>query len=150
MFDHKARSGDSAKKEKGPCYVHFGNKGCPGNCGFDHSDEAMRKLMQQRVKTMLDSPYVPAEYVEREIALRKRQTAAARMVHSLSKVFEKREEESEPLDTSEFQAQLSRLTAVSSPLNDSAGNHSISEHASAHSQVQPEFHTPPSATRGSS
>ena len=106
--------------------------------------------MQQRVKTLLDSPYVPTDYMEREIAVRKRTTAAARMVASLTKVFDKKDDEPEPLDTSEFQAQRSRLTAVSSPLNDSARDHSMSEQASAHSQVQPEFHTPPSATRGSS
>ena len=106
--------------------------------------------MHQRVKIVLDSPYVPPEYVEQEIAVRKRQTAAARMVHSLSKVFDKKDEEPEPWESSDFQAQLSRLSGLGSPLNDSVGNHSMSEQASAHSQVQPEFHTPPSATRGSS
>jgi hypothetical protein len=94
-----------------PCYKHFSRKDCPGNCGFTHSQEAMQKLMRERLAFVLDSPYTPMEYVEQEVARRRQKKGGATMA-SLSRAFGTGSSEEDPTD---FVNELSQLTGLQSP-----------------------------------
>ena len=62
-----------------PCFRHFEKKDCPGNCGWDHSQAGMHKLMLERLETVLDSPFTPIELVKSEIAKREQRSSPRRM-----------------------------------------------------------------------
>jgi len=78
-----------------PCFRHFEKKDCPGNCGWDHSQEAMHQVMKDRVRILLNSPYVSFEYLESELAKRDRSRSMARNA-SLTRTFDTWEDNQEP------------------------------------------------------
>ena len=67
VFDHNAVKPYDPTK---PCFKYFEKRDCPGNCGWDHSQAAMHKLMLERMNIVLDSPFVPLELLKSEIAKR--------------------------------------------------------------------------------
>ena len=67
LFDHNAVKPCDPTK---PCFRHFEKRDCPGNCGWDHSQATMHKLMLERMNIVLDSPFVPLELLKSEIAKR--------------------------------------------------------------------------------
>ena len=64
----KPLSDPRARDPNKPCYRHFEKKDCPGNCGWSHSQEAMHKLMLERLDSVLNSPYTPLELLKSEVA----------------------------------------------------------------------------------
>jgi len=90
LFDPKSKGRDPNK----PCFRQFEKKDCPGNCGWNHSQEAMHQVMKDRVRILLESPYVPMEYLETEIAKHKRNRSMARNA-ALTQTFETWEEDQE-------------------------------------------------------
>ena len=106
LFDPKAK-----REQPGPCFRHFNNRDCPGNCGFSHDQEQMHGLMQQRVQQTLDSPYTPLEYVSQEILARKQKHGGATTA-SVSRIFGTESPEADPPD---FPNDLSQLSGMQSP-----------------------------------
>ena len=70
LFDPKARP--AASTPAGPCWKHFETKSCPGppSCRFDHSLPAMQQLAHEKVKMVVNSPFVPVELLKTEMAKR--------------------------------------------------------------------------------
>ena len=83
LYDPKARIRDPTRG----CWKHFENRNCPGNCGWDHSNEAMQKLARERVAIVLNSPYVALENLRRELDKKDSERARSPRNASLSMVF---------------------------------------------------------------
>lgn len=141
LYDPKAKE----EPEK-PCYRHFQKKDCPGNCGFTHNQEAMQKLMRERLNAILDSPYTPMEYVEQELA-RRRQRNRGATVASLSRAFGT---ESAEVDPTDFVNELSQLTGMQSPGSRNDGHYPVAPSSANHSPAPGFPRANSSATRESS
>jgi len=141
LYDPKAKE-ESMK----PCYRHFQKRDCPGNCGFTHGQEAMQKLMRERLNSILDSPYTPLEYVEQEIA-RRRQRNGGAMVASLSRAFGTEPAE---VDPSDFINELSQLTGMQSPGSRNDGHYPVAPSSANHSPAPVFPRSSSSATRETS
>jgi hypothetical protein len=102
LFDPKARIRDPTRG----CWKHFENKSCPGNCGWDHSNEAMQKLAREKMNAVFNSPYVPLENIRRELDKRESERARSPRNASLSMVFNGNQSES---DTSNFVEGITRM-----------------------------------------
>ena len=70
LFDPKARS--ATPGPIGPCWKYFETKNCPGppTCRFDHSLPAMQQLAHEKVKMVVNSPFVAVEMLKTEMAKR--------------------------------------------------------------------------------
>ena len=53
-----------------PCFRQWKSGQCPGNCGWDHSLEAMKTLTRDRVSELLTSPFTPPEYIQAAVQQR--------------------------------------------------------------------------------
>ena len=63
LFDPKAKKTDPSK----PCFRFFEGD-CPGNCGWDHSHDAMIRLANERLTSVLKSRFIPYERLKAEVA----------------------------------------------------------------------------------
>ena len=55
-----------------PCYNHFWEGNCKGNCGWGHAPQQFHEFKYQQWKRLLNSPYVKLEWLEEEIAMLRR------------------------------------------------------------------------------
>jgi len=83
LYDPKATPRDPTRG----CWRHFESKSCPGNCGWDHSNEAMQKLGREKMNALFNSPYMPLESILREGERRKAERAHSPRNASLTMVF---------------------------------------------------------------
>ena len=126
LFDPKAPKPRDPTK---PCFRHFEKKDCPGNCGWDHSQAGMHKLMLERMNVILDSPFVPLELLKSEIYKREHGTPQRRnaALAALSPVTEGRSESNDLRSVSS--PSPARVLESSQPIQIVGSPHSFQENS---------------------
>ena len=111
LYDPKAKKTDPTK----PCFRHFEGE-CPGNCGWDHSHDAMVRLANERLTSVLKSRFIPYERLKAEVAKLENQSRTGARVASFVTPDDLGEWKDSDYKSADSGPSLSRVVTSSQPI----------------------------------